>query len=75
MTNSGVNLSAGVAFEWASGTRLAYNKQFSRTRSAWDHSYSVPLRPDITLRINGGGNSGLHLFDSSSEFEYLQTWD
>ena len=67
----GVNLSAGVAFEWASGTRLAYNKQFSRTRSAWDHSYSVPLRPDITLRINGGGNSGLHLFDSKFRVRVL----
>ncbi|MDD9999032.1 MAG: DUF2357 domain-containing protein [Rhodospirillaceae bacterium] len=67
----GVNLPTGVAFEWESGTRLAYNKQFSRTRSAWDHSYSVPLRPDITLRINGGRNSGLHLFDSKFRVRVL----
>ena len=67
----GVNLPAGVAFEWASGMRLAYNKQFSRTRSASDHSYSVPLRPDITLQIKEGGNSGLHLFDSKFRVRVL----
>lgn len=67
----GVNLPAGVAFEWESGTRLAYNKQFSRTRTAWGHSYSVALRPDITLRINGGRNSGLHLFDSKFRVRVL----
>ena len=67
----GVSLRAGVAFEWASGTRLAYNKQFSRSRSAWDHSYSVPLRPDITLRINGGRNGGLHLFDAKFRVRVL----
>ena len=67
----GVNLSAGVVFEWASGTHLTYNKQFSQTRSGRNHSYSVPLRPDITLRINGGGNSGLHLFDSKFRVRVL----
>ena len=67
----GVSLPAGAAFEWASGTRLAYNKQFSRSQDAWTHSYSVPLRPDFTLRINGGRNGGLHLFDAKFRVQGL----
>lgn len=38
---------------------LWYNRTFSRSGSA-SHSYSVSLRPDITLRVG----SNLHLFDA-----------
>ena len=44
--------------------RLEYNQRFSRSRSRQWHSYSVPLIPDIALRVPDGPNAGLHLFDA-----------
>ena len=55
---------AGRTFEWDPGVRLVYNQRFSRSRRGQRHSYSVPLIPDIALRIAGGPNAGLHLFDA-----------
>ena len=51
-------------FEWAGGTRLAYSESFSRSRPSSNRSYSVPLRPDITLRVPEGPNRGLHVLDA-----------
>ena len=51
-------------FEWTGGTRLAYNESFSRSRPCSNHSYSVPLRPDITLRVPEEPNRGLHVLDA-----------
>ncbi|WP_419939456.1 DUF2357 domain-containing protein [Candidatus Palauibacter sp.] len=58
-------------FEWAGGTRLAYNESFSRSRSSSNHSYSVPLRPDITLRVPEGPNRGLHVLDAKFRVQTL----
>ena len=55
---------AGGTFEWDPGVRLVYNQRFSRSRGGQRHSYSVPLIPDIALRIPDGPNAGLHLFDA-----------
>ena len=55
---------AGGTFEWDPGVRLVYNQRFSRSRRGQTHSYSVPLIPDIALRVSGGPNAGLHLFDA-----------
>ena len=55
---------AGGTFEWDPGVRLVYNQRFSRSRRGQRHSYSVPLIPDIALRIPDGPNAGLHLFDA-----------
>ena len=55
---------AGGTFEWNPGVRLVYNQRFSRLRRGQGHSYSVPLIPDIALRIPDGPNAGLHLFDA-----------
>ena len=35
------------------------------------HSYSVPLIPDIALRVPGGPNAGLHLFDAKFRVKAL----
>ena len=42
---------AGGTFEWDPGVRLVYNQRFSRSRRGQRQSYSVPLIPDIALRI------------------------
>ena len=55
---------AGGTFEWDPGVRLVYNQRFSRSRRGQRHSYSVPLIPDIALRVPDGPNAGLHLFDA-----------
>ena len=55
---------AGGTFEWDSGVRLVYNRRFSRSRKGQQHSYSVPLIPDIALSVPDGPNAVLHLFDA-----------
>ena len=58
------DFAAGGTFEWDPGVRLEYNQRFSRSRSRQRYSYSVPLIPDIALRVPDGPNAGLHLFDA-----------
>ncbi len=48
---------------WPVGTTLFYNHSF---RTLERRSYSVPLRPDITLSIP---DTGLHLFDAKFRLE------
>ena len=57
---------AGGTFEWDPGVRVMYNQRFSRSRRGWreSYSYSVPLIPDIALRVADGPNADLHLFDA-----------
>ena len=62
---------AGGTFEWDPGVRLVYNQRFSRSRRGQRHSYSVPLIPDIALRIPDGPNAGLHLFDAKFRVQAL----
>ncbi|MCY4574751.1 MAG: DUF2357 domain-containing protein, partial [Gemmatimonadetes bacterium] len=58
------DFAAGGTFDWDPGVRLVYNQRFSRSRSRQRHSYSVPLIPDIALRVPDGPNAGLYLFDA-----------
>ena len=58
-------------FEWTGGTRLTYNESFSRSGQPPNDAYSVPLRPDITLRVPAGPNRGLHLFDAKFRVQTL----
>ena len=51
--------------------RLVYNQRFSRSPSGQWHSYSVPLIPDIALRVPDGPNTGLHLFDAKFRVQAL----
>ena len=62
---------AGGTFEWDPGVRLVYNQRFSTSRRGQWHSYSVPLIPDIALRVPGGPNAGLHLFDAKFRVKAL----
>ncbi len=50
---------------WPDGTTLDYNRIFQPDGGA---SYSVPLRPDITLSVPG---RGLHLFDAKFRLDRL----
>ena len=51
--------------------RLVYNQRFSRSRTDNGYSYSVPLIPDIALRVPDGPNAGLHLFDAKFRVQAL----
>ncbi len=62
---------AGGTFEWDPGVRLVYNRRFSRSKGRQWHSYSVPLIPDIALRVPDGPNAGLHLFDAKFRVKAL----
>ncbi|MCY4400891.1 MAG: nuclease domain-containing protein [Gemmatimonadetes bacterium] len=62
---------AGGTFEWDPGVRLVYNRRFSRPQGRHWHSYSVPLIPDIALRVPSGPNAGLHLFDAKFRVKAL----
>lgn len=53
----------GFQISWPEGTSLAYNHSFSPSDR---RSYSVPLRPDVTLEVPG---AGLHLFDAKFRLE------
>ena len=59
-----LSVGAGFSVRWPNGTKLAYNLTFSRSKSVDRFAYSVPLRPDMALRIPSGANAGLHLFDA-----------
>ncbi|HEX5718024.1 MAG TPA: DUF2357 domain-containing protein, partial [Thermoanaerobaculia bacterium] len=48
---------------WPDGTSLVYNRSFRPSKRC---SYSVTLRPDVTLTIPG---AGLHLFDAKFRLE------
>lgn len=60
-----------VRIRWSAGVELFYNLRFSRSRPADRHSYSVPLRPDITLKIATGPAAGLHLMDAKFRLDRL----
>ena len=62
---------AGGTFEWDPGVSLVYNQRFSMSCSGQWHSYSVPLIPDIALRVPDGPNAGLHLFDAKFRVQAL----
>ncbi|MDE2980818.1 MAG: DUF2357 domain-containing protein [Gemmatimonadota bacterium] len=62
---------AGGTFQWDPGARLVYNQGFSRSRKPQQHSYSVPLIPDIALSVPARPNAGLHLFDAKFRVQTL----
>lgn len=43
--------------------RMHYNPQFRRQRALLRRSYSVGLRPDISIEVSGPDGVGLHLLD------------
>ncbi|MCY0989458.1 DUF2357 domain-containing protein [Nannocystis sp. ILAH1] len=61
-TEFSANAKWGFHLTWPHGHVLYYNVTFSRRSKRY--SYSVQLRPDITLELASGPNAGLHLFDA-----------
>ena len=53
------SLTEGIRLVYEGGVELHYNRSFSRRNATW-RSYSVPLRPDIVLKVG----DTLHLFDA-----------
>lgn len=65
----GANFDRGLRIAWEGGIELFYNLSYSRSRS--NRSYSLPLRPDIVLRVPGGPCEGDHLFDAKFKVRRL----
>lgn len=63
------SLGWGHRVTWQDGTTLLYNPTFSQSM-ATRRSYSVPLRPDVALRVSHGPNKGLHLFDAKFKVQF-----
>ena len=67
----------GVPWEfratWDNGVQVTYNPSYSRSRPAKRRSYSVPLRPDITLTVPPSlPNEGVHVFDAKFKVDWLR---
>lgn len=60
----GSKLGCGLIARWSDGTEVAYNVTYSMSPSLYGHSWSVSLRPDVTLQIPSGPSAGLHLLDA-----------
>jgi hypothetical protein len=60
-----------LRIRWAGEIQLFYNLRFSRSRGVDRQSYSLPLRPDITLEIGSGPSAVLHLFDAKFRLDKI----
>ena len=61
----------GCRISWPAGVVVAYNPRFAQADKT-RRSYSVPLRPDISLRVpDGRPNAGLHLLDAKFKIDNL----
>jgi uncharacterized protein len=63
-------LRQGATAEWP-GVRVSYNRTFRLGRGSW----SLQLRPDVTVEIKTGPNKGLHLMDAKFKLSHLPTAD
>jgi len=60
----GAWLGTGLLVSWADGTEVAYNATFSQSGGFHGESWSVRLRPDVSMWLPSGPTPGLHLFDA-----------
>ena len=60
----GAKVAAGLLVRWRDGTEVGYNTTYSANVGAHGRSWSVLLRPDVTLWVPTGPSRGLHLFDA-----------
>jgi len=68
-----VDVPRGTEVVWRNGVRLAYNRSFG-PRGSGPRSYSVGLRPDISLSVPQGPSAGLHLLDAKFRLQSLAAW-
>jgi predicted component of viral defense system (DUF524 family) len=59
--------------QWRDGTRVSYNSSFYRLGKGLGSSYSVGLRPDISILVPDGPNAGLHLLDAKFKLQKLES--
>jgi len=71
MDDRDVNLSRNAEVQWAAGVSLAFNRSYGASRSGRHSSYSLGLRPDISLEIRTGEGTVLHLFDAKFKVDAL----
>ena len=69
----GSSLGAGLMVAWPDGTEVAYNATFSRGGGFHGLSWSLRLRPDLSLWLPTGASAGLHLLDA--KFRLVGTLD
>lgn len=62
--DKGARVRFGYSVQWSPDLRVLYNSTYSPTQHT---SYSVPLRPDVSVDL---GSGGLHLFDAKFRFEF-----
>jgi predicted component of viral defense system (DUF524 family) len=58
---------------WRDGTQVSYNSSFYRSGKGLGSSYSVGLRPDISILVPDGPNAGLHLLDAKFKLQKLDS--
>ena len=68
-----VSAPRGMRIAWREGVELFYNASFRRSSKS-RRSTSVPLRPDIALRIPSGQHRGWHIFDAKFRLD-LRAFD
>ncbi len=67
-----VHVPFNLGVTWSKGPTVWYNRTFHRSTSSPDRkSYSVTLRPDITIKISSGRNRGIHVFDAKFKLDSL----
>ena len=66
-----VTLRQNAEVQWAVGVRLAFNRSYRASGSDRHSSYSLGLRPDISLEIRTGEVTVLHLFDAKFKVDAL----
>lgn len=67
----GAHLGRGLRIAWHGGIELFYNLSFSRSRE--DRSYSLPLRPDVVLRVHRDDGHEDHVFDAKFKVRRIST--
>jgi len=68
-TDLHLSLKYDLRISWGA-VEIFYNLRFTRTLDS-RQSYSLPLRPDVVLRVPEGVNKGLHVFDAKFRLDQI----
>jgi predicted component of viral defense system (DUF524 family) len=61
----------GLLVRWRNGVEASFNATYERSSRAGRRSYSVRLRPDISLLVPSEAAPALHLFDAKFKLEWV----